>query len=141
MKDVLDDFIQERCIVDPDARVVFRQFYDNFSSWYHANMGRKQPGAAWVGKRLGQKYTMNKAEGRIIFIGITLNDNEVDEKSLRVMIQKNIKAVKQTILDLDITINDDDDREALKMTKWLLSQLGGLNRMKLIARKLNIFLG
>ena len=73
-EDLLADFIDECCLREPGAKGKASVLYGRFVSWYHDNIGTKEPSGTWFGKQLSQKYDKSKSEGCVIYIGITLTD-------------------------------------------------------------------
>jgi hypothetical protein len=69
---LLDDFINECCIIEPGAKDRALSLYRRFTSWYEDNVGSRVPTAAWFGKSLSAKYKKSKQEGCIMYHGITL---------------------------------------------------------------------
>lgn len=71
-EDLLADFIDECCIREPGAKEKSSHLYGRFVSWYHANIGVKEPSGTWFGKQLGQKYEKTKDTGCVTYHGIAL---------------------------------------------------------------------
>jgi len=74
-EDLLADYIDECCIREPGAKAKSSVLYGRFVTWYHANIGTKEPSGTWFGKQLGQKYEKSKSEGCVTYHGITLADH------------------------------------------------------------------
>jgi putative DNA primase/helicase len=75
-EDMLKDFIDECCLVEPGAKEKAAKLYGRFVSWYNANHGKKEPTGSWFGKQLGQKFEKNKSEGCVMYHGIALNSDQ-----------------------------------------------------------------
>jgi len=73
-EDLLADYIDECCIREPGAKCSASELYGRFVTWYHANIGVKEPSGHWFGKQLSQKYEKSKSNGKIIYHGIDLAD-------------------------------------------------------------------
>lgn len=75
-EDMLADFIDECCLVEPGAKEKAAKLYGRFVTWYNANIGKKEPTGSWFGKQLGQKFEKNKSEGCVMYHGIALNSDQ-----------------------------------------------------------------
>jgi len=75
-EDLLADFIEECCIVEPGAKEKASKLYGRFVSWYHANIGKKEKSGTWFGKLLSQRFEKNKSEGCVMYHGVALNGDE-----------------------------------------------------------------
>lgn len=75
-EDLLKDYIDECCLVEPGAKEKAAMLYNRFVTWYHANQGTKEPSGSWFGKQLGQKFEKNKSEGCVMYHGIALNSDQ-----------------------------------------------------------------
>ena len=74
-EDLIADWIYERAdISDPNAEEVATILYKDFVDWYHENVGQKERTGTWFGKQLGKKYEKHKANGRIVYLGICLQN-------------------------------------------------------------------
>jgi putative DNA primase/helicase len=71
-EDMLADFIDECCIVEPGAKEKAAAMYARFVEWYHENIGKSEPSGTWFGKQLGMKYDKWKSEGVVMYRGIAL---------------------------------------------------------------------
>ena len=74
-EDLLADYIDECCHREPGAKEKASNLYGRFVSWYHANIGTKEPSGTWFGKQLSQKYEKSKTEGCVTYHGIMLSDS------------------------------------------------------------------
>lgn len=77
-EDMLADFIDECCLVEPGAKERAAKLYERFVSWYHTNQGKKEPTGSWFGKQMGQKFEKNKIEGCVMYHGVALNSEQGD---------------------------------------------------------------
>lgn len=73
-EDLLADFIDECCQREPGAKEKASLLYGRFVTWYHANIGTKEPSGTWFGKQLSQKYEKSKAQGCVTYHGLALAD-------------------------------------------------------------------
>lgn len=71
-EDLLADFLDECCIIEPGAKVKASEIYAQFTEWYAANIGKKVPSGTWFGRQLTQKFEKNKVDGYIRYHGVTL---------------------------------------------------------------------
>jgi putative DNA primase/helicase len=72
-EDILQDWIDECCTLDPYAETVASQLYDNFADWHfrRVNSNRKRvPSQHWFGRRLKKRFKRKKS-GQYIYYGIT----------------------------------------------------------------------
>jgi putative DNA primase/helicase len=72
-EDLMADFIDECCLIEPGAKEKSSILYGRFVTWYHDNIGKKEPSGTWFGKHLSQKYEKNKSEGCVMYHGIAIN--------------------------------------------------------------------
>lgn len=75
-EDLIADFIDECCLIEPAAKEKSSKLYTRFVAWYNANIGKKEPTGTWFGKQLSQKFEKNKSEGCVVYHGIALLDNQ-----------------------------------------------------------------
>jgi putative DNA primase/helicase len=73
-EDLLADFIDECCIIEPGAKEKASILYTRFVDWYHENVGKKEKTGTWFGKHLAQKYEKNKSEGCVMYHGIMIKE-------------------------------------------------------------------
>jgi len=73
-EDLLADFVDECCLVEPGAKEKASSLYQRFTSWYEENIGKKIPTGTWFGKSLSQKYEKSKSEGCVVYHGIALRN-------------------------------------------------------------------
>jgi putative DNA primase/helicase len=73
-EDLLADFLDECCHLEPGAKVKSSALYARFVDWYHENHGKNEPSGTWFGKQLGQRFEKTKSEGCSIYHGLTLAD-------------------------------------------------------------------
>ena len=67
------DWRYERCDEsDPNAEEVATVLYQDFVTWYHANIGNKEKSGTWFGKQLGKSFEKHKSHGRVVYLGLTL---------------------------------------------------------------------
>jgi len=74
-EDLLADFIDECCLIEPGAKAKSSDLYGIFEKWYLANVGKKVPSGTWFGKNLSHKFEKNKQSGCVFYHGIGLIDN------------------------------------------------------------------
>lgn len=77
-EDLLADFIDECCIIEPGAKEKASKLYARFVTWYNANIGKKEWTGTRFGKQLTMKFSKTKSEGCLVYHGIALNDNQGD---------------------------------------------------------------
>lgn len=73
-EDLLADFIDECCLVEPGAKEKSSALYTRFTEWYSENIGKKVPTGTWFGKQLSHKFTKNKVGGCVTYHGLVLED-------------------------------------------------------------------
>jgi putative DNA primase/helicase len=73
-EDILADFIDECCLLDPGATCAAAILYNRFTGWYHENIGKAEPSGTWFGKQLGNKFEKSKSTGRNVYHGITVKE-------------------------------------------------------------------
>lgn len=71
-EDMLADYIDECCLVEPGATAKASDLYSRFVEWYEANIGKKIPSNSWFGRNMGLKFEKNKIDGCIQYHGIGL---------------------------------------------------------------------
>lgn len=71
-EDLLADFIDECCIIEPGAKEKGAALYERFVTWYNANIGKKEWTGTRFGKQLSQKFNKTKSEGCNVYHGIAL---------------------------------------------------------------------
>ena len=77
-EDILQDWIDECCTLDPYAETVATQLYDNFTDWHFrrvSNNRKRCPSQHWFGRRLKKRFKRKKA-GIYIYYGITCMEIE-----------------------------------------------------------------
>ncbi len=55
-EDILEDFFDVRCCLDPKASMLSSDGYAQFSEWYAENMGKKVPSQRWFGLRMTKRF-------------------------------------------------------------------------------------
>lgn len=73
-EDLLADFIDQCCTLDPGAKSKSSVLYNSFIVWYHENIGKDEPSGTWFGTQLHQKFDREKSNGHNIYLGIKLAD-------------------------------------------------------------------
>lgn len=73
-EDLLADYIDECCLIEPGAKAKSSDLYGQFEKWYLANVGKKVPSGTWFGKNLAHKFDKNKQSGCVFYHGIGLID-------------------------------------------------------------------
>lgn len=71
-EDLLSDFIEDRCIIEPGAAGGSSEIYAEFESWYQQSVGVKVPTQRWLGKQLRRRFERVKRDGRMVYLGITV---------------------------------------------------------------------
>ena len=71
-EDIIADFIDERCVVEPGAVGFSSEIYSAFAEWYESNLGKRVPSQNWLGKQLHKTYEKTKRDGRIAYFGIAV---------------------------------------------------------------------
>jgi putative DNA primase/helicase len=71
-EDILADFIDECCFIEPGAGEKAAVLYSRFVEWWHENIGQIEKSGTWFGKQLKQKFTKSKVNGCIHYAGIGL---------------------------------------------------------------------
>jgi len=70
-EDLLADFIDECCIVEPGARVKASVIFARYKEWYGENIGKTDKiSGTWFGKQLHQKFKRDKSNGCNVYFGI-----------------------------------------------------------------------
>ncbi|MBF0211456.1 MAG: hypothetical protein HQK68_11305 [Desulfamplus sp.] len=69
-EDVLQDFIDECCLVRSDYNVPAKDLYSVFKTWWIENQSTKTPSGTWFGKNMGKKFKKSKSSN-IVYCGIT----------------------------------------------------------------------
>lgn len=73
-EDLLADFIDECCIVEPGARVKSSIIFTRYKEWYGHNIGKTEKiSGTWFGKQLHQKFERGKSNGCNIYFGIDVD--------------------------------------------------------------------
>jgi len=76
--DLLGEFIEDRCVVDPYKTATSKELYDEYSEWYESNVSKKVPSQHFFGKRMKAKFTKRKSNGIIVYQGIGLRQASLD---------------------------------------------------------------
>jgi putative DNA primase/helicase len=71
-EDLLADFVDECCEIEPGAQTKASELYSRFTEWYLENVGKKIPSNAWFGKSISLKFEKNKINGCIHYHGVAL---------------------------------------------------------------------
>jgi putative DNA primase/helicase len=71
-EDLLADFIDECCVVEPMVKEKASVLYGRFVEWYHENHGKKEPSGTFFGKGLSQKFEKSKYNGFVTYVGLKL---------------------------------------------------------------------
>lgn len=72
-EDILADFIEQCCILEPMAKEKASQLFGRFKEWYKENISQeKDPNPTWFGRLLSQKFDKTKSEGCNVYHGISL---------------------------------------------------------------------
>lgn len=69
-EDVLQDWIDECCTIDPYANCPAHQAYENFADWYvrRVNSNRKKvPSQHWFGRRLKKRFKRKRVSGYVYY--------------------------------------------------------------------------
>jgi len=69
-EDLLADYIDECCIREPGVKEKASNLYGQFVTWYHTNIGQKEPSGHWFGRNLSQKFEKIKLTGSCIITGL-----------------------------------------------------------------------
>lgn len=77
--DVTELFIQECCELDEETRVPAKVLYQTFKEWAREN-GQYEMNNTKFGKEMGQKFQKIKSNGKMNYIGVTINQ-EYDQKA------------------------------------------------------------
>lgn len=72
-EDIIQDFIDECCIVDPDAWVGATAVYEVFESWWKRNVSNRVPKQKRFGSLFGKRFEKRK-EGSVKYLGVGLLD-------------------------------------------------------------------
>jgi len=73
-EDVLADFIDEECYLDPDAECPAKVLYLRFNEWWEENISKKKvPSPKIFGKLLGKKFKKEK-RGTYVYFGLNVID-------------------------------------------------------------------
>jgi putative DNA primase/helicase len=78
-EDMLADWRDACCIMEPGAHEKSKPLYDNFVRWYKANIGDKEPNPTWFGKQMGAKFEKSKSHGSNVYRGVALKEPEGGE--------------------------------------------------------------
>lgn len=76
-EDLLADFIEECCVIEPGATETSAKLYNRFVGWYEQNIGKKVWSGTKFGKNLSQKFNKHKSNGSNTYQGISLKILEV----------------------------------------------------------------
>jgi putative DNA primase/helicase len=68
-EDVLADWMDECCFVDPSVASNASTLYDNFKQWWEDNMGRKVPAQKTFGRMMAKRFHREK-KGTFTYFGI-----------------------------------------------------------------------
>lgn len=71
-EDLLADFIEECCEIEPGAQTKASELYSRFSEYYLENVGKKIPSNTWFGKSMSLKFEKNKINGCIHYHGVAI---------------------------------------------------------------------
>lgn len=71
-EDLLADFIEDRCVLEPVVVGSSTEIYRAFEAWYLENVGSKTPSQNWLGKQLRRRFERKKIDGRHCYVGITI---------------------------------------------------------------------
>jgi putative DNA primase/helicase len=71
-EDLLADFIDECCFLEPGAHEKASILYARFITWYNSNIGKKEWSGTKFGKNLSMKFSKTKSNGCNIYHGIAL---------------------------------------------------------------------
>jgi putative DNA primase/helicase len=73
-EDIIADFVEECCVVHPDAKVGATQLYTVFEKWWKINVSNKIPKQKRFGILFGKRFPKKK-EGTYKYMGVGLNAN------------------------------------------------------------------
>lgn len=73
-EDLLSDFIEDRCVLEPVVVGGSTEIYHAFEDWYTENVGSKVPTQNWLGKQLRRRFEKVKRDGRNCYRGITVQE-------------------------------------------------------------------
>ncbi|MGE4579374.1 MAG: phage/plasmid primase, P4 family [Desulfuromonadales bacterium] len=59
-EDDLAEFLEERCITDPDSHVTAKALYESFKGWYTSNVAEKVPSQKKFGEAMSRRFAKDK---------------------------------------------------------------------------------
>jgi len=71
-EDLLADFIEDCCVLEPVVVTGSTEIYRAFEAWYLENVGSKTPSQNWLGKQLRRRFERKKIDGRHCYVGIAI---------------------------------------------------------------------
>lgn len=76
-EDIIQDFIDECCIVDPETHVGATAVYEVFEAWWKKNVSNRVPKQKRFGSLFGKRFEKRK-EGSVKYFGVGLLDDLSD---------------------------------------------------------------
>ncbi|MBW2631056.1 MAG: DNA primase [Deltaproteobacteria bacterium] len=71
-EDLLADFIEDVCFLEPVVVSGSTEIYRAFEAWYLENVGKKVPSQNWLSKQLRRRFERKKINGRHHYVGIAI---------------------------------------------------------------------
>ncbi|MCK9275219.1 MAG: phage/plasmid primase, P4 family [Syntrophales bacterium] len=69
-EDLIGDFVEECCIIEPGATGRAGDLFERFEEWYLSNVGKKVPSQHWLGKQLRKRFEKVRHNGRVVYKGV-----------------------------------------------------------------------